>query len=166
MRKAIRTSAIVTLLALAGFVAFNVYSIAWDWGASKPDKLTIEACPLSEADAFVAYLGTVSDVIGEARGIVTTASSDAEVAQKYLGLAMSLGESQPPACASLLHTMMVNALENEAYARAALAEGGFFSRIRYQYYHLLSVDNLFLVPFLVRLLEPPIPLPEGMFQTA
>lgn len=160
MSKLVRVGLALTLIGTAAFAAFR---FTWNLGMRDPaENLQVAQCPISEAERLMDYHIAVSGLIQDLLEVPQSAEVDhGAIAQRYRALAIELEGYSHPDCAQLLHEVLLKAINYEARAQAALEGGGIFSDLVYQYYHMLSIDNLYLVPFITRMIDPPLPINDG-----
>lgn len=155
LKKVIQLS-ILTLLAIG---LFKVFNFAWDYAARDPaKKLSVTSCPEASSKSLANFQMELGSLLNEAGDILSNPSlSDKEVAQQFNSLHIKAEELSYPQCASMLQELVSLSFKYQAQAYSALAQGGMFAQLRYRYYRAISNDYLYLVPFVIRQIMPPLP---------
>lgn len=163
MRKFVRILAVLTALAIIGSVAFSLINLSTDVGASNPAEVpVVSRCDANSSNELIAYLSSAGELLNEGAEVsFNDDMASEEAAQAYQGLWVRHNELHYPGCAEPLHIAFDKAFAYEAKAYVALAQGGILSGLRYRYYHTVSSDNLYLIPFITRMIMPPPSIPEG-----
>lgn len=143
-------------IALFGLVLFKAFNFAWDYASKDPrDRLTIEVCPPQSEEELMSYFLDAADLLYQASEVYNNSSvSNAEAAQRFNYLYIQAEALSYPECASLHNEAISLSFKYEAHARSALAEGGWFNRLRAAYYHMVSTDYMYLVPFITNQILP------------
>jgi hypothetical protein len=153
----------LTLMVIIGSVAFVSFNFAWDYSSrDSTESLSLKVCPANSLEAVADYYLEVAGLLAQASGVYNNPLvSDAEAAQVFNSLYLQAEELSHPECASLHNEVVSLAFRYESYAKSASAEGGWFNDLRAQYYHTVSVDYMYLVPFITHAIVPELNPNEG-----
>lgn len=160
MKKAFLKLGKVLLLFVFAVGIFNLFNAVQVVAARGSEhNLSLEKCPSENEDQLDEFMSEVNHLLTEAFKTSGFVMSNEEAAQRYLGLATMLQGTSYPECAQALYDALNTSFTYEAEAYAALAQGNILSHLRYWYYRSISVKGLYLVPFIIRMIEPFHPLP-------
>ena len=161
MKMAISKLARVFLLVALIFGVFGLFNTVQMVAARGPEQtLSLERCPSENEEELNKFLFVSNGLLTEAIGISRFVMSYEEAAQRYLELETLLGDIPYPDCAQALYDALDTSFSNEAKAYAALAEDNILSHLKYWHYHSVSAEEVYLIPFIIKLIQPISPLPK------
>lgn len=167
LTRLLRTATITFVLGALFAGLFIGYRLVSDLARGpEPQDLALERCPASSESSFFQYTSEAGRLMTEALRYEEGTVSYTELVQKFSGLYARHRELSYPECAAYLHHLTSEAFRMRALEYSAKAQGGVIGEAKALFYYTESVNKLYLVPFVIRMITPPAPPPPGLFQSA